>query len=221
MAEGIGALFGAILLTILFYIGISVMDKKLSLQIGKRNGYINTVSVWITGIFSFILWYILCRKGQIYENSFLLLLTFLLMLGMSVINVTDIENHMIPNLMLKIMLLGFTGLTGVYIILKPEYGVAFLFSSLAGGIIGGLIFFLCYLLSHKQLGAGDVKLVFVMGLYLTGQRIMGALFYGVVLCCLYSIIMLCGGKLGLKDGVPLAPFLYAGTWIALLIWQKL
>ena len=67
------------------------------------------------------------------------------------------------------------------------------------------------------MGAGDVKLVFVLGLYMTGERIMGAIFYGVLLCCIYSIIMLCRKKIGLKDGVPMAPFLYMGMCINLLI----
>lgn len=58
---------------------------------------------------------------------------------------------------------------------------------------------------------------FVMGLYLTGQRIMGAIFYGILLCCIYSIVQLCRKKMGFKDGVPLTPFLYAGTFITLLI----
>ena len=66
-------------------------------------------------------------------------------------------------------------------------------------------------------GGGDVKLAFVMGLYLTGERIMGALFYGTVLCCIYSIVQLIRKKLTLKNGVPMTPFLFLGTFITLLI----
>ena len=60
-------------------------------------------------------------------------------------------------------------------------------------------------------------MVFVMGLYLTGQRIIGAIFYGALLCCVYSLIQMGRKKLGLKDGVPIVPFLYLGTLITLLI----
>ena len=67
------------------------------------------------------------------------------------------------------------------------------------------------------MGAGDVKLVFVMDLYLTGQRILGAVFYGSLLCCAWSLLQLARKKLGLKDGVPLVPFLYLGTLITLFI----
>jgi len=54
-------------------------------------------------------------------------------------------------------------------------------------------------------------------LYLTGERIMGALFYGTVLCCIYSIVQLIRKKLTLKNGVPMTPFLFLGTFITLLI----
>ena len=96
-------------------------------------------------------------------------------------------------------------------------GIALFAKSLMGGIVGGLTFLLCYLLSAKKVGAGDVKLSFVMGLYLTGDRIIGAIFYGTLVCCVYSIVMLIRKKIGLKDGVPMVPFLYIGVLITLFI----
>ena len=73
------------------------------------------------------------------------------------------------------------------------------------------------LLSKGQLGAGDVKLVFVMGLYLPGERIIGAVFYGTLICCVYSVLLLIRKKITRKDGVPMTPFLYLGTIITYII----
>ncbi|MBQ1281695.1 MAG: hypothetical protein IIY16_05580, partial [Oscillospiraceae bacterium] len=87
----------------------------------------------------------------------------------------------------------------------------------AGALIAGAVFFLCYLISGRQLGGGDVKLSLVMGLYLTGARVMGAVTYGVVLCCIYTVINLLLKRISMKDGIPLVPFLYLGTLLVLLI----
>jgi prepilin signal peptidase PulO-like enzyme (type II secretory pathway) len=144
-------------------------------------------------------------------------LTLFLIWGMAVLTVTDSIRHRIPNRLLLALLFVWAVIISLSVILDPAAGMALLPQSLAGGMVGGLIFLLCYILSGKQMGAGDVKLVFVMGLYLTGQRILGAVFYGSLLCCAWSLLQLARKKLGLKDGVPLVPFLYLGTLITLFI----
>jgi prepilin signal peptidase PulO-like enzyme (type II secretory pathway) len=136
---------------------------------------------------------------------------------MSVVAYLDFKYHFISNRLLLIFMILWLGILGLEIIIETEVGLQLLFQGLLGAIVGGLIFLLCYLLSRGQLGAGDVKLVFVMGLYLTGYRIIGAIFYAVILCFIYSLILLLSKKIGLKDGVPLAPFLYIGTIIAYLV----
>ena len=144
-------------------------------------------------------------------------LTLFLLWGMAVLTVTDGIRRRIPNRFLLALLFVWAAVISLSVILDPASGTALLAQSLTGGLAGGLIFLLCYMLSGKQLGAGDVKLVFVMGLYLTGQRIMGAVFYGSLLCCAWSVVQLARKKLGLKDGVPLVPFLYLGTLTTLFI----
>ena len=211
----ISTIVGAILLIVLFYIGIVMVDARLSLDIRKEKKV--PVSIGITGVMTFLGWCAVCLDGRIYEDKVQLFLTFLLICGMAVLNVTDLERHIIPNLVLKVMLFLWIGVVGCYLIFHIEYGISLFLPALAGGLISGIAFMMCYVLSRKQLGAGDVKLVFVMGLYLTGQKIMGVLVYGMLLCCVYSIIQLCRKKIGWKDGVPLTPFLYLGTLITLFI----
>ena len=215
--EIISAILGAVLVTVCSYITLCFYDRKNSLKVKKKGNFI--YSIFIIGVMSltfvtaFVLGLIRFSEWNLPEMLF----HYILIWGMTVLAVTDYRQHRIPNRFLTIMLMIWAFVTGIYIILQTESGVGLLFRSLSGAIAGGLIFLFCYILSRKQLGAGDVKLVFVMGLYLTGQRIIGAIFYGIVLCCLYSVVQLIRKKIGLKDGVALVPFLYLGILITLSI----
>lgn len=80
-----------------------------------------------------------------------------------------------------------------------------------GFLLGGMLAFFCYLLAGGGLGAGDVKLVAVMGAYL-GRRILETMFVSFLLAAV------CGGFLCVRFGrrrLPLAPFLLSGTVIVL------
>ena len=145
------------------------------------------------------------------------LLDAVFMASMTLLAWIDARRHIVPNKLLLLMLVIWVTGCGLHIILSPAEGLEQVMRAAAGSLIGGVIFLLCYLLSRRQLGGGDVKLAFIMGLYLTGERIMGAVFYGVMLSCIYSIVQLCRKKVGMKDGIPLVPFLYLGTLITMLL----
>lgn len=197
------SILGAVLADVINYCVSSLMCKRRSIQLSKRNRMVIYV---LTFCAMTLLGFLYLPRGITVET----MMQYILICAMSVFALVDAEHHFISNRLLLLLLLIWIGITGITIILATQYGLALLFQSLIGAIIGGLIFLLCYFLSRGQLGAGDVKLVFVMGLYLTGERIMGAVFYGVITCCIYSIIQLIRKKIGVKDGVPLAPFLYLG-----------
>ena len=67
------------------------------------------------------------------------------------------------------------------------------------------------------MGAGDVKLALVMGLYLTGEYVVGAVFYGCIASAAYSLVQLARKKLSRKDTIPFVPFLYLGLIIRYLV----
>ncbi len=213
----LSAVLSAIIVTVGYYGGISVMNEKCELHLPKRKIWICSKSILMAGCITFfatcVVAYIRLPELAMSEYS----LNLILISGMAALAVTDWVAKIVPNRFLILMLFSWVTIVGLTFILDTAYGMELFFRSLAGGITGGIIFFLCYLLSGKQLGAGDVKLSFVMGLYLTGQRIIGAIFYGVLLCCIYSVVQMCRKKLGLKDGVSLVPFLYVGILITLFI----
>ena len=211
------AFFEGIIVTLSFYGIIYYLSKKGKLNITYNGFWIQEKSVWILGLITFGSTCVISACRWIEMPIALHLLSLLLVGGMAVLAVTDLLQHWVPNRMLAGMLMLWVLVVGVTIILDTQYGMELLGRGLIGGIASGLIFLLCYILSKRQLGAGDVKLAFIMGLYMTGQRIMGGVVYGTVLCFLYSIIQLIRKKLTVKDQVPLVPFLYGGVLITYLI----
>lgn len=136
---------------------------------------------------------------------------------LTILAAVDLEYKRVPNRVLLVMLTVYALAAGIYIITDISNGLAFVFVSAAGSLFAGIAFLLCYIISRRQLGGGDVKLAFLLGLYLGGGRIFGAIIYGILCCFVYSVVQLCRRRLGLRDGVPLVPFLYLGTLIIFII----
>jgi prepilin signal peptidase PulO-like enzyme (type II secretory pathway) len=206
----VNCIIGALIAPLLSYFIIQIMGNQRKLDISTKKLIIYEITVFII---------ILAIGIVTFENKDIteMILLYLLMCMMSVVAFIDLKYHFISNRLLFVFLIIWFGIIGLEIIAETEYGLALFFQGLLGAIVGGMIFMLCYVISRGQLGAGDVKLVFVMGLYLTGDRIIGVIFYSVIICFIYSVIQLVRKKIGLKDGVPLAPFLYIGTAITYIL----
>ena len=93
--------------------------------------------------------------------------------------------------------------------------------ALASMIIGFIFcvvsFGLSYILSRGSLGSGDVKLAVLLGIFLTGEYVVGTIFYGCIMSALFSIVQLYRKKLTRKDAIPFVPFLYIGLIITYLV----
>ena len=218
----ISAVLGAVVIILFYYGAVGFLDGKLPMQLPRKQFLFweNCVAdrfVLAVGMLSAAVWCWLGMGQDAPSYFFELLENMLIFLAMSIFAVTDRKVRLIPNRVV-LFFLGIWSVLGVGALISDfERGLAFVGQSIIGGAAGGLIFLLCYLLSRGQLGAGDVKLAFVMGIYLTGQRMVGAIAYGVLVCCIYSFIQIARKKLTMKDGVPLAPFLYLGTLITFVI----
>ncbi|MEG2020118.1 MAG: prepilin peptidase [Oscillospiraceae bacterium] len=130
---------------------------------------------------------------------------------------TDSESKIITNKLVLAMLGFWAAFMAVGLFLgNMQAAINAVLASLAGGLFALVVFGITYIASKRQLGGGDVKLATVMGLFLTSERIAGALIYGLILCALYSGVMLFLKKLGKKDAVALAPFLAVGYFISLM-----
>ena len=134
-----------------------------------------------------------------------------------VVSMYDIKENKIPNMCVILML----GTWCAIIIPKLIYDTAtvlpIVISSVTGCVITGIIFLLVYKISRKGLGGGDVKYMSVAGLYLGFQNALPAILYGTILSAITGGIMILIKKMGRKDAIPLAPFLYIGILLTIFL----
>lgn len=200
---------------ILLHLWLYVIYKEDSPKFPSCLFYNNKLSAatGCVGIISMALGYSLNDQ----TDHRLLILYYFGMLMLSVLTVTDIKEKRIPNKVLLVML----GVWTVYIIINMIFDLSSALKlaamSLSGLVFNGFVFVAGYYLTKKKLGGGDVKLAAVLGLFFTVERSFGILLYGLVLCCLFSVIMLITKKMRSDMQVPLCPFLYLGAIIMLMI----
>ena len=90
------------------------------------------------------------------------------------------------------------------------------------GTLPALFFAAIVLLSRgRWMGVGDIKLVFLMGLFLGFPNILVALFFGIFLGAIIGLGLVALGQKTLKSEIPFGPFLVTGTFIALFLGQKI
>ena len=235
MLELISALLGAVIIAIVSVAGfqfaktklidakqLSTTDPKLAQNSeavtnpeNKTVGMKPPVSLIVMTTLCAVVWIVssLLHDYELWRQIFNLCLAVF----MTILSAFDYEYKKVPNRVLWMMLIVYVFAAGIYVLSDIANGLAFVFSSVAGSLFAGISFLLCYLISKRQLGGGDVKLAFLLGLYLGGGRIFGAIIYGILCCFVYSVVQLCRHKLGLRDGVPLVPFLYLGILITFII----
>lgn len=90
-----------------------------------------------------------------------------------------------------------------------------------GLIFGGGIFLILYLVSQgRWIGAGDVKLGFLMGFWLLYPKILVGLFFAFILGGVVAIILLFLGRKKMKSEIPFGPYLTVGAFVALVFGEK-
>jgi len=148
-------------------------------------------------------------------NPFFMLLHQLIIVFGYIAAVSDIKTKKIPNTLVLAML-------GVWVIVmvpqlfsNVSVTVDLLIESLLGFLVGGGLFLLVYVVSRKGLGGGDVKFMAAAGLYLGFAGVVPTMLYGTVLAGIVGLALLLMKKIGKKDAIPLAPFLYVGMLITL------
>lgn len=139
---------------------------------------------------------------DIINLSFLFIISCFLI----VIFVYDLKYYLIPD-----------------IIVYPAIVVTFLyqlqfsiFNYLLAGLIGGGFFLTIVLISRgKWMGVGDIKLGFLMGLFLGLNLLLVALSVSFLSGAIISVILLVLKKKQLKSEIPFGPFLIGATFISL------
>lgn len=127
-----------------------------------------------------------------------------------VLSLIDLEIYEIPDTCIVIPIIGWVILN----IFEPNWK-----SGLVGGfVIAGAVLLISLImdkiLKKESLGGGDIKLLFVTGLYL---GLVGNLF-NLILSCIFGIVFVVGLK---KDMIPFGPSISMACMIMLLYGAKL
>lgn len=122
-----------------------------------------------------------------YEFYVLALLFGLIVLAVMV-SISDIKTRRIPNLYL---MYGCYYILGIFILMFFSVPIGMVlkgvFMNLLGAILGGLILYLPY--KYRQVGAGDVKLVMVFGLFLGLKGAMLSILMGAMIGGLWALFL--------------------------------
>ena len=140
------------------------------------------------------------------EDALLGLALVLLLVPVTLI---DLDHRIIPN---RLMLIGAVLAPALVLLSRPDALVEHLLAAVAAGG-----FFLVAVLAYPRgMGMGDVKLAFVLGLFL-GRDVGPALFVALIAGTLVgaAVIARKGAAEGRKTAVPFGPFLALGASVAL------
>jgi len=97
-----------------------------------------------------------------------------------------------------------------------------LINPLSSAFLASLFFLLIVLISRgKWMGVGDIKLAFLMGLFLGWPNILVALFSAFFIGAIIGIGLIISGKKTLKSEIPFGPFLVTATFLAIFFGQQI
>ena len=142
-----------------------------------------------------------------------------LVFGVALVALTaiDLETYLLPNRI--VFPLAGAGIALLAVAAVADDDWAAYLRALLGGAVGFGAFIVLFAISPRALGFGDVKLAFVLGLYLGwlgwGEVALG-FFLGFLYGALIGLVLLVARVRGRKDPVPFGPFLAAGAITAAL-----
>lgn len=136
-----------------------------------------------------------------------LLITWLFMSFLIIITVSDLVYMVIPNKLLLCFFSSFL-LVRIFIPLEPIYDALF------GAIVGYSLIAFIIIISKGGMGAGDMKLLAVLGLVIGSKKVLLTFFIAVWVGAIIGLIFIYRHKGDKKTKIPFAPFLVFGAIIS-------
>ena len=124
------------------------------------------------------------------------------------LSVSDLKSHTIPVL----PVLAFAVVMAAVHLSAGDLPVVRIFT----GMLPGLFLLAVSLASRSSIGTGDGIAVAACGAAIGLSSELASLTVALVLCCVYSIVLLIRKKAGRKDTLPFLPFLTAGHILVLI-----
>jgi leader peptidase (prepilin peptidase) / N-methyltransferase len=149
----------------------------------------------------------------IFPDFFNLIYLFIISSLLIIIFVFDLKHYIIPDggvySAIAISLI-FTLYSGIFKI------------SILSALGASAFFLLVFLVSQgRWMGFGDVKLAFMMGLFLGYPNIIVALFMAFFIGAIIGVCLIISGRKKFSSEVPFGPFLIFGTFLALFFGENL
>ncbi|MCU1461978.1 MAG: prepilin signal peptidase PulO-like peptidase [Acidimicrobiales bacterium] len=135
------------------------------------------------------------------------------------ISAVDLEHYIIPNRIVYPTIFVSIPLLAAAAAAQDQWG--HFAHALLGGAVAFLVLLAVHLVSPRGMGFGDVRLSFVLGLFLgwlnpwAGHVFLG-LFLGFLLGSLIGLALIALRRRGRKDHIPFGPFLAGGAVLAVL-----
>jgi len=159
--------------------------------------------------------------------EFLIYLTLLFLLF--AISLIDLEHRIIPNRLVTAGLFAglifyLPSLVEMFLTL-PAWLIAerSLSDAFFGLLLGSGVMFIIFIVSRGGMGAGDLKLMALIGLFLGMRGTALVMLLGFMIGALTGIYFMVTGKLSRKDALPFAPFLSLAALIEIFwgqaIWE--
>lgn len=174
-----------------------------------------------TGVlFVAVFWFSIPWLDQGVENLMRLSFTWAIGAILLAVFAYDFKHFLIPDILVY-SAIGLTALWRVFEFLNVG-NFETLASALIAGFAAAAFFLAIYLVSRgRWMGFGDVKLAFLLGLFLEWPSILVALFSAFSLGAIVGLYLIALKKKGFKSEVPFAPFLIIGTAIAFFFGSRI
>lgn len=154
-------------------------------------------------------------------------LYFILLFLLFAIAQIDLEKRIVPNKLVLIglifgLLLYLPQIISIVTYIPPVFTAARpVTDGLIGLLLGGGIMLIIFLVSRGGMGAGDIKLMALIGFYVgvrgTALVMLFGFFFGALVGVTYMIL----GKLTRKDALPFAPYLSLATLVEVFWGEQL
>jgi len=138
------------------------------------------------------------------------------------ISVIDLEHFIIPNRIVYPAGFASVVLLGLAAFIQQHWGA--FGRSLLGALAAFTFFFVLHLVSPRGMGFGDVRLSFVLGLFLGWlgwPQLLGGLFAGFFFGAVIGILLIAVGGRDRRQHIPFGPYLAAGTMTFVLAGDQL
>ena len=193
------------------------------IELGGKCRYCREKISWQYPLVELITGVLFIAVSHLAFPGFLLLVLYLLISSfLIIIFVYDLKYYLIPDeVIFPAIIISF--LYQIFGNWKLEIGnLSPILNPLFSALGASLFFLTIFLVSRgKWLGFGDVKLGFLMGLFLSFPNILVALFFSFLTGAIIGLGLILSGKKSLKSEVPFGPFLVTGTFIALFFGEKI